>query len=649
MQIALVGNQNSGKSTLFNTLTGANQKIGNWPGVTIEKKSGIIKNTNINVIDLPGIYSLNPYTMDEQITRDYIYNERIDGIINVIDCNSISRGLYLTMQLLELNIKVIVVLNMYDLAEKKGVKIDDKQLSNLLGGIPVIKISAISGSGCNILLSRINEINKFEKKKRKEIDKNVKEQFEKIRISNIRKNDKKSYDMKLSNTRDINKKTNDSEIDYCISIENTYKQIDEILGKVITYQNDKKKKATITDRLDKVFLNKYLAIPIFVVIMLVVYYISIEVIGDITMTKINSLIEMISERIESFLYYKETSEILVSLLIDGVFNGITIVVGFLPQLVVLFVFLSFLEKIGYMTRISFIFDKIFKKIGLSGNSIISFILGTGCSVPGIIATKTIKNEKEKEITAILTSFIPCSAKLPIISLFSAYFFPNNAGLVALSFYILSIVIIVVSALVFKKFNKRIEQNIYISELPEYRLPKIKYILMDTFERIKDFIKRTGSIILLSSIAVWFLLSFSIKFEYGTGIENSILANIGKKFSFIFIPMVGNNSWEIGVSAIQGLVAKEQVISSMAIIARLENENISNSMFVSGSPFEFFTPISAYSFVCFNLFCAPCFSAIGAMRKILGSTKKMLKAVIFQYVVAYVISCLVYTIGNKFYG
>lgn len=626
MKVALVGNQNSGKSTLFNTLTGSNQKVGNWPGVTIEKKTGIIKNTNFNITDLPGIYSLKPYTTEEKITSEFIYNEQVDIIINVIDCNSISRGLYLTMQLLELNKEMIIVLNMHELAEEKGIIIDAKRLSELLGGFPVIKISAISGSGCDIIISKLNEIYKAKNNKRFSYTKNNLIDINK----RLDKRQNKEEQILLKEIKDIEEK---------------YKHIDKIIAEISTYNTSKMHRITLTDKLDKIFLNKYLAIPIFIVIMFVVYYISIGIVGGIATDNINNLIKNFSTNLEKILYEYGASRILVSLLINGIINGISAVVVFLPQLILLFICLSFLEKVGYMSRISLVFDKLFRKIGMSGNSIISFILGTSCSVPGIMATKTIKNEKEKKIVAVVTSFVPCSAKLPVISLFSTYFFGENGGIVALSFYLLAIIVIVFSALLFKKFKNSFEDNIYLSELPEYRMPKIKYVLKDSWERIMDFIKRTGSVILLSSIVVWILLSFSIEFQYGVDIENSILASIGKAFSWIFIPMVGENSWEISVSAIQGLIAKEQVISSMAIIAGLENKNVSNSIFVAGSPFTFFTPVSAYAYVCFNLFCAPCFASIGAMKKILRGNSKVMKVILYQYAIAYIISCMVYFVGN----
>jgi len=610
MKVALIGNQNSGKSTLFNTMTGLNQKIGNWPGVTIEKKVGIIKNTEIELIDLPGIYSLRAYTKEEEITSQFIQTSQLDAIINILDCNSISRGLYLTLQLLKQSVPVILVLNMYDVAEKKGLHIDEEALSQQLNNLPVIKISALTGQGVDIIISKLKEIEN---------------------LSNDIKN-------KLKQENSLKYiKSEEDEIKYA------YQKIDGILEKTIIKK--KVKNVNITDRLDKIFLDKYLAIPIFVLIMFVIYFISIEVVGNYTIDTMTNWFDSLAQNLKTWLLEQNTWEALISLIVDGILSGVSAVVSFLPQLVFLFISISCLEKVGYMSRISLIFDKLFKKLGMSGNSVISFILGTGCSVPGIMATRTIKNEKEKKITSILTPFIPCSAKLPIISLFTSYFFQENSGLIALSFYVLAILVIIFSSVLFQKWNKTKRETTYISELPEYRLPKFRQVLKDSWEKAWDFIKRAGSIILISSIIVWGLLSYSFNLEFGVDVQESILADIGRTFSWVFIPMVGENSWEIAVSSIQGLVAKEQVISSMAIIAGLESETVSHNIFVTGSPFTFFTPVSAYAYISFNLFSAPCFGAIGAMKKTLGGTKNMLKAVGFQIGLAYIISCLIYGIGT----
>lgn len=370
MRIALIGNQNSGKSTLFNTLTGSNQKVGNWPGVTIEKKTGIIRNTKFELIDLPGIYSINPYTEDEKVTSNFIFNNEADVFINIIDCNSINRGLYLTTQLMDLNKRIIIVLNMHDIATKKGIFIDENKLSKILDNIKVIKISAITGEGIDKL---VDELNRIDKEKT---------------IRNI-----DAYN--ANNTNYITEEY----------IESKYKYIDNILNECVKYT--KMNTNTLTDKLDKILLNKFLAVLIFAVVMLLIYYISIEIIGNNTVDIINKVFEILSQRLEIWLNDNNTKQELISLLTNGVIKGITAVISFLPQLTFLFFSISLLEKVGYMSRISFIFDKFFKKLGISGQSVIPFIIGTGCSVPAIMATRTIKNESEKQKTAILTPFIPC--------------------------------------------------------------------------------------------------------------------------------------------------------------------------------------------------------------------------------------------------
>lgn len=341
-------------------------------------------------------------------------------------------------------------------------------------------------------------------------------------------------------------------------------------------------------------------------------------------------------------------EWLNSLVVDGIIAGVGAVLGFIPQLIILFICISVLETTGYMSRIALLLDKLFRKIGLSGKSLIPFIVGSGCSVPGIMGTRIIENQDEREMTTILTPFIPCSAKLPIIALFSGYFFGENSGFVSASLYFFAIAVIVISALVMKEFIYKHTSSTYISELPEYKLPSAKYVAKDVFDKVIAFIKRAGSVILICSIVIWFLLSFSPKFEYGIDVEDSILASVGKSISWIFYPMLGENSWGATVSAIQGLVAKEQVISSMSVIAGLaEDTEEGSQIFGNGSIFEFFTTASAYAFMVFNLFSAPCFGAIGAMRRELGGTKKMLKAVLFQTVSAWILATLVYQIASRF--
>lgn len=630
MKIVLVGNQNSGKTTLFNTLTGMNAKIGNWPGVTIEKKVGIIKNTDYELVDLPGIYSLSPYSIEEDVSKKFILEEKPDVIINIIDSTSLERSLYLTTQLLELDCKIIIALNMVDILEKKGFIINEKELERSLQ-TKVLKISALKGTGIDRLIIEIGEPNK-------------KRNLSFYDVQTEQKIKQKELELQIPNKRfvAIKQLEEDSEFEEIIATER-YNFIENIKKNVII-KNVSKSQENMSDKLDKVFLNKWLAFPIFVGIMFCVYYLSVGVVGRFTVDFISQAIQNLSQNIRGVLENLNVSEWLNSLIVDGIIAGVGSVLGFIPQLIILFTCISVLETTGYMSRIALLLDKIFRKIGLSGKSLIPFIIGSGCSVPGIMGTRIIENSNEREMTAILTPFIPCSAKLPVIAMFSGYFFDKYSGLMSASLYFLAITIIILSAMVMKKWIYKNNNSTYISELPEYKFPSAKYVFKDVFDKTISFIKRAGSVILMCSIIIWFLLSFSFKLEYGVNVENSILSWIGRAISWMFYPMLGVNSWGATVSTIQGLVAKEQVISSMTVIAGL-SEEASGQIFKTGI-FSFFTPASAYAFMVFNLFSAPCFGAIGALEKELGTFEKMLKVVIFQIVFAWSLAVLIYQVGSR---
>lgn len=655
MKIALVGNQNSGKTTLFNLLTGSNQKIGNWPGVTIERKEGKIKGTDYTLVDLPGIYSLSPYTSEEIISRNYVLEEKPDLIINIVDSTSLERSLYLTTQLLELDCKVIIALNMADILEKKGLVVHEDVLSRLLN-TTVIKISALKNIGVDHLIQHIREneilenkgINIFDDLVEKEISKiSSKIESDNKRFIAIKtlENDIKLDGIDVSDSRTRLEKKFDMYIEEVFA-NGRYEFIEKVKKEVVI--NVKLDKESINDKLDKVFLNKYLAIPIFVVIMALVYFLAVGIVGSATVDFMDSLIaDKLYNAVSKWLINSNASSWAVSLVCDGIIAGVGAVLNFVPQLMILFLLLAILETTGYMARITLFLDKVFRKLGLSGKSLIPFIVGSGCSVPGIMSSRTIENENEKELTILLTPFIPCSAKLPIITLFASAFFANYAWLATVSLYLLAILIIVLSAFLINKFLIKQKFNTFILELPEYKLPSIKYILKDVFDKTISFIKRAGSIILLCSVVVWFLASFTIKLEYIDGelltIESSILAKVGNLFSWIFYPMLGELSWGATVSAVQGLVAKEQVVGSMEVIAGL-SEGSGVALFDS-SIFSFFNASSAYAFMVFNLFSAPCFGAIGAMKREFNSTKKTWKAVLFQTGLAWVLGCLVFGIGS----
>lgn len=651
MKVALIGNQNSGKTTLFNCLTGMNSKIGNWPGVTIEKKTGKIKGTELEITDLPGIYSLSPYSTEEEISRKFIFEENPEVIINIVDSTSLERSLYLTTQLMELDTKVIVALNMADMLEKKGISIDVKKLEILLG-VKVYKISALRGTGINEL---INEVKKSDDLIRQRVfDSSLEDSIELIK-DKIKSKHRKFVSVKLLEkderfknkvTEEISKiiekeeKNYDTDFEEIIATER-YNYIEKVKEQSVI-QN--KHYESISDKLDKVFLNKFIAFPIFIIIMFLIYYLSVGIIGSTSVEWVGLGVDFLSKYIGELLEDFGTSEILNSLVVDGIIAGVGAVLGFVPQLIILFLCIVLLETTGYMSRIALLLDKVFRKIGLSGKSLIPFIVGSGCSVPGIMGSRIIENEDERKITTILTPFIPCSAKLPIIVLFASYFFEENSGFVSASLYFLAIAVIILSAIIMKKFVFTKTSSTYISELPEYKIPSIKYVIKDVFDKVIAFIKRAGTVILLCSIIIWFLLSFSFKFEYGVDIENSILAKIGNKISWVFYPMIGQNSWGATVSVIQGLVAKEQVVSSMAVIAGLSEEK--TEIFGDGSIFSSFTASSAYAFMVFNLFSAPCFGAIGAMRRELGGIKKMLKAIIFQTICAWILATIIYQVGSR---
>ena len=654
MKIALVGNQNSGKTTLFNYLTGMNAKIGNWPGVTIEKKTGIIKGTNHEITDLPGIYSLSPYSIEEEISRKFVFEDKPDVIINIVDATSLERSLYLTTQLMELDCKVIIALNMADLLEKRGIVIDTTKLEKELGA-KVYKISALKETGIEELVKEID--NKNDLTRTKIYDDKIEESISNI-SNNYLKEHKRFISVKLleMDSRFI-EENNDNISSIRKELEKNYDtDLEEVIAEERYKFIEKAKKAsvkekevveTFSDKLDKIFLNKWIAFPIFVVVMFLVYYLSVGVVGSSTVDWVGENMEALGEWVGTMLENAGASKWVNSLVVNGIIAGVGAVLGFVPQLIILFLCISLLETTGYMSRISLLFDKLFRKLGMSGKSLIPFIVGSGCSVPGIMGTRIIENQDEREMTSILVPFIPCSAKLPIIALFADYFFEDHSGIVSASLYFFAILVIIISAFVLSRTKFKHTTSSYISELPEYKAPSVKYVAKDVFDKVIAFIKRAGSVILICSIVIWFLLSFSFNMEYGVNIEDSMLASIGKKVSWVFYPILGQNNWGATVSAIQGLVAKEQVVSSMAVIAGLaEDTEEGSKIFAEGTPFAGITAAAAYAFMVFNLFSAPCFGAIGAMKRELGSFKRMIKAVLFQTGCAWILATIVYQLGSR---
>lgn len=649
MRIALIGNQNSGKTTLFNALTGSNQKIGNWPGVTIEQKVGVIAEGTHELIDLPGIYSLSPYTLEEALSRAFLIQEKPDLIINIIDATAIERSLYLTTQLMELDIDCIIALNMSDMLERKGISIHIEALSKLLN-TTVVQISALKKSGLKSLIDVI-QTGAYIKHQNKPI---FRQNIEKI-ITHLEQQIQQPHArfiaIKLLEQDPIIETQGLNITKWIKPLEQSYQHdIETIIamGRYDFIENVKKQSFVrlhhgdpVTERLDKVFLNKFLALPIFALIMFVIYYLSVGVIGSMTVDFIDGNISTFSDFMFDWLTSIGASIWSASLVSDGMIAGVGAVLNFVPQLILLFILISLLESTGYMTRIAFFLDRLFKKFGLSGKSLIPFILGSGCSIPGIMATRTIEGQDERRMSIMLTPFIPCSAKLPIIALFAGFFFKEQSGFISFSLYMLSIFIILLSAIIMKTFFFKGTPSAFISELPNYKLPDLRYTVRDVYDKVFEFIEKAGTIILMSSIIIWFLTSFSFKLEYGIDVNESILSYIGRGFSYLFYPMLGDLSWATSVSAIQGLVAKEQVVSSMAIIGGLSADITEGSVILNAPIYAFFTPASAYAFMVFNLFSAPCFGAIGAMKKELGSTKKMFQAILFQTGLAYVLSVFIY--------
>ena len=563
MKIVLVGNQNSGKTTIFNYLTGLNQKIGNWSGVTVDYYEGKIKNTNHILVDLPGIYSLSPYSVDEEVTINYLFNNKIDLIVNVIDINYLNRSLYLTTQLKDLGYKMVLIFTMMD----GNIIIDNNKLERLLG-LTVIDINK---------LKCIDKLNNY------------------------------SY------------KNN-----FKLSSQERYNYIDKICKEVII----KNKKNNYLD-LDNILLNKYFSIPIFIIMMIFIYYLSFSIVGIYIQKYINIFMSIISNKILYLLKIFNISNILTDLIINGIIKGIKSIVCFFPQLIIIFTFMSIIKQTGYIARISVIFNNLFLKIGLCGKSIISFILGNGCSVTGIISSRIIEDNVKREKTIFLIPFIPCSAKvLVIIMIYSSFFYEYIYFPVLV--YLLSFLIIIIISIIMKKIYK-ITDDYYIMELPKYRLPKLSYILKDVIDNVVDFIKRIGSTIIISSIIIWLLLSFSVNFNYIENVNNSILYSIGNKISFLFYPFLKINSWELTIPIIEGLIAKEQIVSALSIISKELNLIVSKK--------------NILSFLTFNLFSIPCINTLVAIYQELNNMKKTLFILLFYFFIGFFISVIIYQIGD----
>ncbi len=676
IKIALAGNPNAGKTTLFNALTGSNQFVGNWPGVTVEKKEGKLKNyKDVIITDLPGIYSLSPYTLEEVVARNYLIGERPDAILNIVDGTNIERNLYLTTQLVELGIPVIVAVNMMDVVNKNGDKINTRQLSAELG-CEVCEISALKGSGIKEAAEKAVAAAKAKKKTVPQHSfcgcvEHAVAHIEEAALHSVPEEQQRWYAIKiferdekvleqLSISPDVRNHIEediaaaelemDDDAESIITNER-YIYISSIINKCCKKKN--KGGLTISDKIDKIVTNRFLALPIFAIVMFIVYYVSITTVGAMATDWVNDVLfgEWVPNGANWILEKINCVGWLQSLIVDGIIAGVGAVLGFVPQLLVLFIFLAFLESCGYMARIAFVMDRIFRKFGLSGKSFIPMLIGTGCGVPGIMASRTIENERDRRMTIITTTFIPCGAKLPIIGLIAGALF-DNSGWISTSAYFIGIAAIIISGIMLKK--TRIfagDPAPFVMELPAYHLPTISNVLRSMWERGWSFIKKAGTVILLSAIVLWFLQSFG--WENGFGmvekLDNSILAKIGNAFAWIFAPL-GWGEWQAAVATVTGLIAKENVVTTFGQLFHFAGQELAeNGSEIWPEIALVFTKLSAFSFLIFNLLCAPCFAAMGAIKREMNSAKWTLFAIGYQCVFAYAVSLCIYQIGSVFSG
>ena len=678
--IALAGNPNCGKTTLFNALTGSNQFVGNWPGVTVEKKEGKLKgHKDVTITDLPGIYSLSPYTLEEVVARNYLINERPDAILNIVDGTNIERNLYLSTQLMELGIPVIMAVNMMDIVEKNGDKIHIDKLAKSLG-CEVVEISALKGTGVQKAAEKAVVI--AEKKNRNipvhKFASEVEEVLESVeeKLSGIVPEEQKRFfaikllerDDKIgeqvSNLPDVSaeiakiEEVMDDDTESIITNER-YVYISSIIDQCFT--RGKKDKVTTSDKIDRIVTNRFLALPIFAVIMFIVYYVSVTTVGGWATDWANdgvfgdgwSLFGLVDVPgvpviVGNLLDAVNCAPWLEGLILDGIVAGVGAVLGFVPQMLVLFIFLAFLESCGYMARVAFIMDRIFRKFGLSGKSFIPMLIGTGCGVPGVMASRTIENDRDRKMTIMTTTFIPCGAKLPIIALIAGALF-GGASWVAPSAYFVGIAAIICSGIILKKTKMFSgEPAPFVMELPAYHMPTVSNVLRSMWERGWSFIKKAGTVILLSTIVVWFTSYFGwvdgqFRMLEDLELDHSILAKVGSAVAWIFTPL-GWGNWKSAVAAITGLVAKENVVGTFGILYGF-SEVAEDGTEIWGSLAGSMTAVAAYSFLVFNLLCAPCFAAMGAIKREMNNAKWFWFAIGYQTLLAYIVALCVYQIGT----
>lgn len=667
MKIALAGNPNCGKTTLFNALTGASQHVGNWPGVTVEKKEGKLRgHGDVIIQDLPGVYSLSPYTLEEVVTRDYLVTEQPDAILNIIDASNLERNLYLTTQLMELGLPVVIALNMMDVVRRQGGSIQSSALSQALG-VPVIEISALKGENCvEAALEAVRAAKSRQAAKPVTFGKDIEHALEQIGMQvsgHCQPSHNRWYAVKLFE-RDartelpLGQMAKDTIEAYIKTVEDAQDDDAESIITNARYEcaaklahaagrEGKVHKLTGSDKIDQIVTNRWLGFPIFVGIMFLVYYLSISTVGTMMTDWVNDVLfgEIIPPAVEGWLAAAATPEWLNGLVLDGIVAGVGSVLGFLPQMMVLFLCLAFLEDCGYMARIAFLMDRIFRRFGLSGKSFIPMLIGTGCGVPGIMASRTIENQRDRRMTVITTTFIPCSAKLPVIALIAGALF-GGAWWVGPSAYFVGVAAIICSGIILKKTRLFVgDPAPFVMELPAYHWPSLKGVLRHMWERAAAFIKKAGTVIFLAVTLIWFLQTFNFRLEMVEQNE-SILASIGNVLAPIFAPL-GWGDWRAAVAAISGLIAKENVVGTLGVLFGFA-EVAEDGVEIWGTIQQVFTPVAAYSFLVFNLLCAPCFAAIGAVRRELGG-KWTLIAVGYQCLLAYMVSLCIYQFGALLTG
>lgn len=668
IQVALAGNPNCGKTTLFNGLTGATQYVGNWPGVTVEKKDGKYKeDKDIKITDLPGIYSLSPYTLEEVVSREFLLNENVDVVLNIIDGSNLERNLFLTTQILELGIPTVVAINMLDVIEKRKDSIDYKKLSKELG-CPVLPISALKNTGIKELMAEVKKVANTQSLPKNIYAGKVLNALNTIEASlpsSIEASRRFFYAIKLFERDDKIEASIKSKAEASV-IETVEKSMDDDSESIITdarytyitsvikdcYKKGSKEVLTTSDKIDRFVTNRVLALPIFALVMWFVYYISVTTVGTIVTDWTNDVLfgEIIPPAVDRFLDAIQCADWLHGLIVDGIIGGVGAVIGFVPQMLVLFFFLAILEDCGYMARVAFIMDRIFRKFGLSGKSFIPMLIGTGCGVPAVMASRTIESDRDRKMTIMTTTFIPCGAKMPIIGLIAGAIF-HGASWVAPSAYFVGMAAVIVSGIMLKKTKLFAgDPAPFVMEMPAYHMPRVVNVLRSMWERGSSFIKKAGTIILLSTIVLWFLQGFGWEkgaFGMVDDIDHSILSSIGQTFAWIFSPL-GWGDWKAAVASVTGLIAKENVVATFGQLYGFAEVAEEGNEFW-GQLSASFTPLAAYSFMIFNLLCAPCFAAMGAIKREMNNTKWFWIAIGYQCGFAYICSLIVYQLGSLFNG